>query len=150
MSKPLTRNGNLSLGALLVAVGGFIVVFVAIDPEGANAPVWVVQAAGAAFLLAGVTLIAQALNMPLLGKLAALGVAYMLATPGLWMLFAGDGQGCSVSMALGAFALSEQANAGLCRTVFGIGGLITLAFALLMTWQTLRRHAPDQANRDAH
>lgn len=147
-SKPLTRNGNLGLGAVLVAVGGFIAVAVVLHPENANAPVWVVQAAGATFLLAGITLISQALNLPLLGKLAGLGVAYMLAVPGLWILFAGSGQGCSVSVALGGMTFDDAANAVMCRAAFGFGGLITVAFALLATWQALRRRKPRPLDDD--
>jgi predicted membrane-bound spermidine synthase len=55
------------------------------------------------------------------------------------MLFDGGGAQCSASIAFFSFALSDNANSIMCRAVFGFGGLLTLGFALLMTWAAIRK-----------
>ena len=72
-------------------------------------------------------------------ELCGLAVAYMLATPGLWMLFDGQGARCSASIAFFGVGATAGASSLACRAVFGFGGLLTLAFALLMTWAAFRK-----------
>ncbi len=133
-----SRAAGIGFGAAFVAIGLLIYFGVRLSPDGASAPIWVIEAAAGAFFFAGVSQIAQTLNAPMLARLCGLVVVYLLAVPGLWMLFGGDGQ-CSVSHAIGATSFSGDADPLTCRLVFGGGAIVVLGFALLMTWVTLRK-----------
>ena len=118
-----------------------------LDPSGAQAPMWVVNAAVSTFVLAGISLIANVFGLALVSRLAVAAVAWMLAVPGLWILFDGQGAQCSVSVSLGGLSTAGSAASGLCRTVFGMGGVITLAIAIVFTVVALRpRRSPELAN----
>ena len=126
-------------GLLFASIGAGIMLMVWVDPEGARAPIWVVQAAASTFLFAGLSAAAQSFGLKLLANLLALMVAYALAAPGLWMLFDGQGAACSVSVPLAEMALGGGTS-WLCRGVFGFGGLLTLVFAIVFTWAAIKRH----------
>lgn len=124
--------------ALFAAFGIGIFAMLRLHPEGANEPDFVVDAAAGTFVFADLSVIARALNQPLLGRLAGLMVVYLLAGPGLWCLLADDAGSCSVGMALCGAGATSAANPTLCRTVFGAGGFLVLAVAVLFTVQALR------------
>lgn len=132
------KNSGVLFGALFAAMGLGIYLMVHLAPDGARAPVFVVEAAAGAFFFAGVSVIGQALGITLLSRIASLAVVYLLAVPGLWMLLDGNSGGCSVGIAIAGAGLNSAADPALCRAVFGIGGLITLAVALLFTWTALK------------
>lgn len=127
------KHPGLGFGLIFVAVGIGIYLLVRADPSGANAPAFVIDAAAGAFFFAGISIVGQALSQPLVSRMAGLGVVYLLAVPGLWMLL-GDDQGqCSVSIAIGGMGTSGAGSADMCRMVFGAGGVLVLGFAVLMT-----------------
>lgn len=132
-------------GFIAIAAGGFILLMVHQDPSAVNGPVWVADAAASTFLFAGFSIVANGLGLPLVGKLCGLGCAYLLAAPGLWMLFDGEGASCSASIAIGGLSAASGAASGLCRAVFGFGGLVTLGLALLFTWVAFRKPRQPQA-----
>jgi len=127
------------LGLLFVAVGTGIVLMVWRDPGQAEAPLWVVYAAASTFSFAGLWIILQTFALTLLANLAGLAIAYLLAVPGLWMLFDGKGANCSVSGAMADIALSAPATSWACRGIFGVGGLLVLIFALFLTRAAIRQ-----------
>ncbi|HWA19739.1 MAG TPA: hypothetical protein VG757_12160 [Devosia sp.] len=120
-------------GILSLAIGLAILLMINLDPSGAEAPLWVVNAAVSSFVFAGIALIANSFGFPLVGRFAAAAVAWMLAIPGLWIMLDGQGAQCSASISLGGLSAAGSAASGLCRTVFGMGGVITLAIAIVFT-----------------
>ena len=141
---PTSKTAGTAIGLLFVAIGALIGWMVLADPSAARAPLWVVEAAAGCFVCAGASVVARALGAELAARLLALAVVYLLAVPGLWLL-AGDGGSCSVGVAIGATAARGTADPGLCRVVFGTGGIVTLGIAVLFTWSFVRgrRGAPD-------
>jgi hypothetical protein len=141
---------SIGFGLLIAAMGAAIMLMVWLDPSGANAPIWVVQAAASTFLFAGLSAVAQALGWKVLANLLVLVVVYLLAAPGLWMLFDGQGANCSATIAFNDLAVGGGASSWVCRGVFGFGGLLTLGAALLFTWVTLsKRQRTDQNSPEA-
>ncbi len=133
------------IGLPFIAMGLFIAIFAPLHPEGANAPMWVVEAVAACFTFAGVSAVAKAFGAELVSKLAALATAYLLATPGLWLLFAGDDAQCSSSVGSAGLSLTADAGSILCRSAFGIGGILTVLIALAFTWQAIKASRPSAA-----
>lgn len=129
-------------GAAFAAIGVLIYVMLRIDPSGANAPGFVVDAAAGCFFFAGISVVARAWGAELLARLCALPVVYLLAVPGLWIML-GDSGECSVSTGLFGLGGSGTADAGLCRVVFGGGALVVVAFAAIMTVAFFRRGKVD-------
>ncbi|MEO6014182.1 MAG: hypothetical protein ABIQ30_11450 [Devosia sp.] len=127
------------LGLLFVGAGAGIMLMVWREPDQAEAPLWVVYAAASTFSFAGLWMILQTFGLTLLANLAGLAVAYLLAVPGLWMLFDGQGANCSVSGAMADITLSGPGTSWTCRGIFGIGSLLVLLFALLLTRAAIRQ-----------
>lgn len=130
-------------GAVFALAGIGIVVMAHLDPSGANAPMFVIEAAAGSFFFAGVSVLARAHGADFIARLLALPVVYLLAVPGLWILFAEGDIQCSVSASIGGLWQSQGASSLLCRSVFGFGGLLVLAIALVFTWnffKAKRRH----------
>lgn len=125
-------------GAIFVVVGIGMMVLMASDQEGLNVPLWVAEAAAAAFAFAGASMIAQAYGKDRLGRALALGVVYALAVPGLWIAFGSDGSGCSVSVTLGSLSLADSAGALGCRVAFGLGAALVMACAVALTYAFIR------------
>jgi hypothetical protein len=136
---------GVGLGLLFAGLGVMIYAMVRMDPGAARAPLFVIDAAAGCFFFAGISVVARALNAPLIGKICALPVVYLLAVPGLWLLF-GDAGECSVSGGVSGPAVSGTAPSGACQIVFGGGAVIVLVFAVAMTMMTLRGKAPAEAD----
>jgi hypothetical protein len=136
-------------GVLSLVVGLAILLMINLDPAGADAPMWVVNAAVSTFVLAGIALIANVFGFALVNRIAVAAVAWMLAIPGLWILLDGQGAQCSASIPLGGLSTAGNAASGLCRVVFGMGGIITLAIAIVFTVIALRpRRSPGPGNSE--
>lgn len=128
---------GIGVGAVFAALGIMIYLMMRIDPSGARAPGFVIDAAAGCFFFAGVSIVAQALNAPLVARLCALPIVYLLAVPGLWVLF-GDAGSCSVSGFAAGFGTSGTASSGVCQAVFGGGAIIVLLVAVAMTVMAFR------------
>jgi hypothetical protein len=119
-------------GLIFVAAGLAILAGVWLDPEKAQAPVWVVEAAGAAFAFAGLAFVLEALGQRLPARLCSLAVVYLLAVPGLWTLFDSNAS-CTVGGAISGAALGGDAPSWACQAVMGGGGIVVLLAALGFT-----------------
>jgi hypothetical protein len=145
----LSDKSKTSLAGLLaLGVGIGLLLAVNFDPEAAKAPVWVVNAAAMCFVFAGCSVLANGIGWPLVSRLSGAAVAWMLAVPGLWMLFDGQGVQCAASIDMGGLSAASAAASGLCRAVFGIGGLVTLAIAIAFTWLAFRPHQSGTGKTD--
>jgi hypothetical protein len=140
MAVPSKGLGGLAFGGLFSLIGAGLYAAVRLSPEAANAPEWVIDAAAGTFFLAGLSVMAEAVNWKFVSRLASLGVVYLLAVPGLWMLFADD-PSCSVSGVIGGAAFGDDASSLTCRAVFGGGAIVTLLAALAFTWVAVRRRS---------
>jgi hypothetical protein len=128
-------------GLIFVAAGLAIVAGVWLDPGRAQAPVWVVEAAGAAFAFAGLSFVLEALGQRVPARLCSLAVVYLLAVPGLWTLFDSDAS-CTVGGAISGATFGGEASSWACRAVLGGGGIVVLLAALGFTLAAvLRRKA---------
>ena len=142
MDRLVEKAKQSAAGFLALGLGLFMLLMVNLNPDGAQAPMWVVNAAISTFVLAGISVVAGNFGFPLVSRLAAAAIAWALAVPGLWIMFDGQGAQCSASVSLGGLSTVGTAASGLCRTVFGMGGLMTLAIAVLFTVLAFRRRAP--------
>lgn len=148
MATPASTPDNTWYGMLAVTTGIVVALFVHLAPQAGDAPAWVGDACAAAFFCAGVAILAASRGWPpLVGKLAGLVAAYMLVVPGIWIVFGGDPERCSIGAAFGSLSLAGDAGAVLCKSAFGGGALLTLAFAVLFTVQSFRRQHPEPADR---
>lgn len=136
---------GVGLGLVFATLGVLIYAMVRTDPSAARAPLFVIDAAASCFFFAGVSVVARALDAPLIGRLCALPVVYLLAVPGLWVLF-GDAGECSVSGLASGVVVSGTAPSGVCQAVFGGGAIIVLLFAVAMTVMAFRGHTHKQVD----
>ena len=132
-----SATGGIGLGLLVAALGVVIYIMVRMEPGAARAPGYVIDAAAGCFFFAGVSVVARSLNAPLIARLCALPVAYLLAVPGLWMLLGDPGE-CSVSGWAFGVGASGTASSGVCQAVFGGGAIIVLLSAVAMTVMAFR------------
>ena len=135
---PAPRPPNrLAWGLACAAVGVAVMAMVALHPESLRAPAWVVHAAAAAFVFAGIALIADARGATRLQRWIAIPVLLALATPAAWIAFGPGGRECTMSMPFLVAAASEM----LCRGAFGLGLLLVVFVAALVAWRAWRRDA---------
>lgn len=126
-------------GFASAGMGIFSLAMIMLYPEGAQAPVWVAVVACSTFVFVGLGIIVRGLGAERLATLLALPAIYALAVPGLWLLFAGEGQHCSASISLGSMIGSGVLDSLMCRGIFGLGGLLVLAMAVAFTVAAIRR-----------
>lgn len=129
------------VGTLFLLIGLAMMTIMAVDQTGLHVPLWVAEAAAACFAFAGGSILAQAYGKEHLARAFGLGVVYGLAVPGLWIAFGSDGSGCSASVGIGFAGLGFDPGALSCRVVFGLGAIVTLAFAVAITWAVMRGRA---------
>lgn len=104
-------------------------------PERMHAPAWVVYAACAAFVLFGLSLLAQAWQFKRLPTVISLFGMVAFVAPFGWVAFGGGARACTASV--GWF--SQATNETLCRVAFGSGFLLGTLLLIAVTWRTLRR-----------
>ena len=137
---PVQKLTGTLLGLLFAGAGAGVMLMVYLDPSQARVPLWVVYAAAGCFVAAGFWIIAQTFGLSRLATLFGLGVVWLLAVPGLWILFGGNAS-CTVSLGGSSLAMSSEGPDWMCRTVFGLGGLLAGTVAMAFTWQALTRRA---------
>lgn len=143
-SRPPSGAAPLWLGVLMLAMGGFIMAGGAgLFPstlKGANAPLWVILAAGAIFALAGVSFFAQRwLPKSLAGMLPCLLLTLFAIIPA-WVAF-GDGPR-QFSMSVSGFGMAAWwDDVSLGRIAFGFAAVVVGLLALVV-WAAWWRSLP--------
>lgn len=133
--RPTSRRAQLAFGAVFVVIGVGLVAMMTVSPQGLRVPYGIAVVAAAAFALAGLSVMAQALRWSRLGQLFAVAVVFCLAAPGLWTVIDPATQTCTASFGVGDVAASDLT----CRVVFGAGGAVTLAVSVVAAWAFVRR-----------
>ena len=87
-------------GALAVLAGVCILVLVDAFPQGLKAPAWVVICAAAAFILAGVSLLARGPDAERWKAWLAVALLATMLAPGAWIAFGAGDRRCRGSIPL--------------------------------------------------
>ena len=119
-------------GWLAIAIGLGVSVLVARQPQHLHAPAWVVYVAAAAFVCAGIAILARA-DPRINAFFCALTVAGLLV-PGAWAALAPGSRECSISLSF----LPEVAPSAVCRVAFGLGALIVAPLFVVLLLRALR------------
>ena len=120
-----------------IAAGVFVMVMVGSHPQGLRAPAWIGYAAGCAFILAGLTLVAGALRAPALQRWLGFAVAISLFTVSLWVAFGPGDRACALSMSF----IQSVAPDAICRGAFGLGAVLVGLLIVVMLRRMLQARA---------
>ena len=132
----MTERGQRLLGALVTTVAGLLTAAViTVRPEGQHVPAWVAYVACAAFVFAGLTIIAHEFALRRAHAWLVVACVASLLVPGAWIAFGPGVRECSVSGPL----LGGMGSDLLCRGAFGIGAVIVAALLLWVVWRALRQ-----------
>ena len=119
------------LGLLMVAAGAFVIgTSIWADEAGFHAPRWVVGAAGAAFLLAGLSMFVQGQRL-LAGLLLALMMTAFAATF-MWVSFGPGERQFSSTVSIPFLSFSRAGSEGIGRLCFAPGALGMAALAVYL------------------
>ncbi len=128
----MTERRQRLLGALVSTVAGLLTAaMIYLHPEGLHVPAWVAYVACAAFVLAGLTLMAHEFALRRTHAWLVAACAASLLVPAAWIAFGPGVRKCSVSVTF----LSSIGSDLMCRGVFGLGAVIVAA---LLVWIVLR------------
>ena len=123
------------IGAVAALATGFVVGFmIHAHPEGLRVPAWVAYVADSAFVLAGLCLLAGAIEVNWLQRLLGIAVALSLFVVSLWVAFGPGERECSMSIPF----LQTVAPDALCRGAFGVGSLLIGLFLGLVVHRAMR------------
>jgi len=123
-----SKQSQLGIGLLLIAVGLSCAAMMYVHPEALRVPAWVAYAAVSSFPLCGAALLAQAFGSKRLVTLLGVGVVAGLLVPFLWITFGPGPMDCSVSI----IGIAGQASDWLCRAGFGLASLLGLVVLALI------------------
>ena len=130
----ISRRTQLIGGFAATALGLFIGVMIHAHPEELRAPAWVAYVAGSAFALAGLSLVAGALEALRVQRWLGAAVAMSLFAVSLWVAFGPGERACSMSIPF----LQTPAPDALCRGAFGIGSLLIALFLGVFLYRAIR------------
>ena len=138
---PASPRATFFCGLLAVAMGLFLLLVslgvVPVKPRSVHAPIWILSAAGLAFLLAGISIAVGAIHgvsatgevpkdaswwMRMFYYVLGLTAAAALASIGTWVAF---GPGPRAFSGTGMFLLSREAGETVGRIVFGFDAVLT-------------------------
>lgn len=126
-ARSLSRGSRLTWGLVCIALGCYPISmalgFFPVDPAELTAPLWVVAAAGIAFVIAGFMILLA--NHSRANDLLAGALCLLFAIMGAWVALFSSSEGFSG----GLFFLSSEQNVALGRWVFGIGALLSFAIS---------------------
>ena len=123
-------------GLIIVGVGAFSAAGVHWHPEQLNVPAWVGYSACATFVFAGLSILAAEMNSRRVEAWFAVAVVAALLVPGAWIAFGPGVRECSVSVAF----LGGTGSDFVCRGVFGLGSIITVAVLYYVVRWAFRQH----------
>ncbi len=128
----MTERRQRLLGALVSTLAGLLTgAMIYLRPEGLHVPAWVAYAACAAFVFAGLTIMAHEFALHRTHAWLVVACVASLLVPAAWVAFGPGVRECSVS---GPF-LSAIGPDLLCRGAFGLGAVLVAA---LLVWIVLR------------
>ncbi len=139
--EPASSRTRFFCGLLAVAIGVFLLLIglgvVPVNPRSVHGPLWIVSAAGMAFMLAGISIAVGAIHgvseagdlpkdagwwMRLFYHLIGVIIAGALASIGSWVAF---GPGPRNFSGTGLFLLSPEVGDVVGRILFGFGAVLT-------------------------
>jgi hypothetical protein len=139
--EPASSRTRFVCGLLAVAIGVFFLLIglgvVPVNPRSVHGPLWIVSAAGIAFMLAGISIAVGAIHgvsetgdlpkdagwwMRLFYTVTGVIIAGALASIGSWVAF---GPGPRNFSGTGLFLLSPEAGDVVGRILFGFGAVLT-------------------------
>ena len=128
----MTERRQRLLGALVSTAAGLLTAaMIYLRPEGLHVPAWVAYVACAAFVFAGLTIMAHEFALRRTHAWLAVACVASLLVPGAWVAFGPGVRECAVS----APFLSGIGSDLVCRGAFGLGAVIVAA---LLVWIVLR------------
>ena len=134
----MTERRQRLLGAMISTVAGLLTAaMITLHPEGLNVPAWVAYVACAAFVFAGLTIMAHEFGFHRTHAWLVVGCVASLWVPGAWVAFGPGVRECSVS---GPF-LSGTGSDLVCRGAFGLGAVIVAALLVWIVLRALRERA---------
>lgn len=132
-------------GAIFVAVGAGMMIAMAVDRSGLQAPLWVAELAAFCFVLAGASVLANGRGWTRLARALGVGVVYCMAAIPVWIVFGDSSAGCTVS-GTGLFAGEIGSWVG-CRAAFAVSAVLTILCAIALTWAALTGRSSFQGKR---
>lgn len=125
--RSLSKGSRLTWGLVCIAIGCYPISMalgvLPVDQAELTAPLWVVAAAGFAFVIAGLMILLA--NHSRANDLLAGVLCLLFAVMGAWVALFSSSEGFSG----GWFFLSYEQNVALGRWVFGIGALLSFAIS---------------------
>ena len=132
----MTERRQRLLGGLVSVVAGLLTAAViTVRPEGLHVPAWVAYVACAAFVFAGLTIIAHEFALRRTHACLVVACVASLLVPGAWVAFGPGVRECSVN---GPF-LSGVGSELMCRGAFGLGAVIVAALLIWIVLRALRQ-----------
>jgi hypothetical protein len=128
------RRAKILAGWLSTAAGGLLAALIYLYPEQLHAPAWVAYGASAAFVFAGLTVLAQIYGLERTGAWLVVGCIASMFGVGAWVSFGPGDHACTMSIPL----ISTGGNELVCRSAFGIGTLIVGALLIYAAWKALK------------
>jgi hypothetical protein len=148
-------RGTFLCGLIAAAIGLFLLLVgfgvVPVKPRSVHAPMWVLSAAGLAFMLAGISIAVGAIHgvsatgevpkhaswwMRLFYYVLGLTAAAALASIGTWVAF---GSGPRTFSGTGMFLLSRESGDSVGRIVFGLGAVMTWLITIFLAVNGARK-----------
>ena len=134
----MTERRQRLLGGLVSTVAGLLMgAMITLHPEKLNVPAWVAYVACAAFVFAGLTIMAHEFALHRTHAWLAVACVASLLVPGAWVGFGPGVRECSVS---GPF-LSGMGSEMVCRAAFGLGAVIVAALLVWIVWRALNQQS---------
>ncbi len=134
----MTERRQRLLGALVCTVAGLLTAaMIYLSPEALRVPAWVAYVACAAFVFAGLTIMAHEFALRRTYAWLAVACVASLLVPGAWVAFGPGVRECAVS---GPF-LSGIGSDLLCRGAFGLGAVIVAALLIWIVVRALRQQS---------
>ena len=123
------------IGGLISIVAGLVTAtLIYLHPENLHAPAWVAYAACAAFVFAGLTIMAYEFGLRRFHAWLVVACVTALLAPGAWVAFGPGARKCSVALPFFSGVGSDL----LCRAAFGVGAVIVAAILVWAVMGVLR------------
>jgi hypothetical protein len=129
------RRKRLLVGCFAAIVGALTAAGVYWRPEQLHAPAWVAYAACAAFVFAGVSIVALESGLRRIHFWLIVAVIAAMLIPGAWVAFGPGVRECTVSLPF----FSALGPEFLCRGAFGVGAVMTTALLVWIVMRALRQ-----------